>query len=273
MSSCNWPNTLYNGTCYLPCPPGYDTIDNIYCRQTCPFPYISTETTCLRPTGLRASYPSLSCPEGSTRVYDQCLLACPDKTQEKFEVCSPVCPEGFVESQDTNSCISELIPRAAVVRDACFQNETRSGQFCLSACPGGSLPYPLDPTVCYRTLPPEVQQYFITYGTVNAKVTFQRQSVPTKCFDDYLSENGTCYAPCPVGSTEDADKCILACPKGYPSVGDAACIRPQVLRVPNESWITVYEKYVQYALYIFIAFIILNFIGRLILTKTAPPSS
>lgn len=270
--SCNSPNTLFNGTCFLPCPNGYDTIDELYCREQCPFPYVSTETTCIKPAELRASYPPLQCPLGSTRVYDKCLLPCPNGTKELYEVCSPECPNGFVESADQTSCISELIPRSAVVRDACYSNETRSGQYCLAACPNGSVVYPLDPTVCYRLLPQNVSQYFVTYGTTNAKVTFQRQSVNTQCFDTYLSENGQCYVPCPAGTTEDADKCIISCPKGFNDIGNGACLRPQTLRVPSVSGITIFEKYVQYALYFFVLFVFLNFIGRLFLTKASPNS-
>lgn len=267
--ACSPPNTAYDGNCYLPCPDGWETVDNTYCRKACPFGYLASETACIRPVVPRVTLPIMECPSGATRVYDQCLLACPAGTTAQFEMCMPSCPDGFVDSPDGLSCISELVPRPGAVREACYQGETRVGDYCLAPCTNGTAVYPLDATMCYRTLPPELQNYFVTYGSTSAKVRFQRTIVPSTCPRDYVSKDGVCYAPCPSGTTaggaagpagSDSAQCKLACPPGFPSV-NGGCMRPTLMRTQYVSTASTWEKYFKYVLIAVLVFIVFNF-GR-----------
>jgi hypothetical protein len=160
------------------------------------------------------------------------------------------------------NCISELIPRTAVIREACYQGEKRSGAYCLAPCPEGSIEYASDPTVCYRTLPIGVQNYFVTYGATSAKVKFQRKLVNTSCPPGYKNEAGYCFKDCGSGSKSDGQYCMLECPSGFPSIQSGGCLRPLMSRVAATSDRSVIEKYFKYALLAIVFFIGFNFIRK-----------
>ena len=261
-SSCASPTTFYNGNCYYPCPDGYEEVDNLFCRQKCPFGFANTDTACIRADVAKSTYPIIQCPNGATRVYDKCLLACPSGTTEEFELCIPNCPFGFVESPDGGSCISELIPRQAVLREACYQGETRSGNYCLQPCPENTNVYALDETVCYRQVPPEVSRFFVTYNATSAKVNFQRTIVPTVCPTGTTLQNGECHGPCPDGTSSDGSKCLVQCPSGFANVGVGACLRPTINRVQAVSRFSVFDRYLRYAFIILAVFIGFNFVRK-----------
>lgn len=243
---CSPPNTYYAGSCYQPCPEGYEGVNDTECRQVCPDGYFSTDTSCIRPIVARKTSPPIQCPPGATRVYDICLLACPDQTDTNFETCTPKCPPGFTESLDKTSCLSELITRTAVIRDACYQGETKSGPFCLRPCPSGTAVYDLDPSMCYRLLPDDYKQYFVTYGSTSSKVSFQRSIVPSACPDGFTVQDGTCYATCPPQSSADHSLCYLNCPDGFPSLDKSvACLRPTIPRLTAVSKISVLTSYLR----------------------------
>lgn len=262
--ACNPPNTLFNGTCYLPCPDGWEETEDNMCRQNCPYGYNQTDSACIRPLIERQQEPLIECPPGAQRVYNQCLLACPEGTTANFEICVPDCPAGFTTSADQLNCISELIPRTAVIREACYQGEKRSGAYCLAPCPEGSVEYAADPTVCYRTMPINVQQYFITYGATSAKVKFQRKLVNTTCPVGYKNEAGICYKDCGSGSKSDGQYCMLECPSGFTSIQSGGCARPIISRVIATSGVSVLEKYFKYALVAIVFFIAFNFVRKLL---------
>lgn len=257
--SCTGSNTYYAGNCYQPCPDGWEAVNETECRQLCPDGYMSTNTTCLRPIVARETSPAIQCPPGATRVYDECLLACPENTSANFEVCTPNCPPGFTESLDKTSCLSELMNRTAVIRDACYQGEVRSGAFCLRPCPAGTAPYPADVSMCYRLVPEAFQNYFITYGATSSKVTFQRTIVPATCPVSYVPQDGTCYAPCPPLTSADHSLCYLNCPSGFPSLDkNVACLRPTVPRPIAVSGISVFGSYLKIAFIIIGVFVLIG---------------
>jgi hypothetical protein len=269
-SPCAFPNEFWDGQCFMPCPDGYENdgaaSDALYCKGICPFPFISTKTACLQPIIPRESRPLINCPENSTRIYNQCLLGCPDGTSEDFETCVPQCPAGFYDSPDKLSCISETVPRSAVIRDACYNEETRSGQYCLGPCPESTVPYGPDPTVCVRVLPASVAPYFISYGATAAKVKFQRTIVSATCDPNFVPENGKCYEVCEPNTRADLDVCVINCPLGFPSLASGGCQRPVVKRLVALSGGQIIEKYVKIffsvVLGIFVLIFLLNFFRK-----------
>ena len=247
--ACAPPNEFWDGQCFMPCPDGYEndgaSDGSLYCKAICPFPFISTKTSCLQPVIPRETRPIINCPENSTRIYNQCLLGCPAGTNEDFETCIPECPAGFYDSPDKLSCISEMVPRTAVIRDACYNEEVRSGQYCLGPCPENTVPYGPDPTVCVHQLPSSVAGYFIAYGSTAAKVKFQRSIVSAVCDPGFVAENGKCYEICDTNTKADLDVCIINCPTGFATLGSGACHRPVVKRLVALSGVQVLEKYVK----------------------------
>lgn len=259
---------IYNGVCYGACPSGYEPITENYCAQQCPTGFQSNDTACVQPVLARGAVPPIQCPPGATRVYNQCLLACPEGTLSKFEICEPVCPPGFTESLDKTSCLAEIFPRISTVRDACYQGETRVGAMCLRPCPYGTDVYPGDNTLCYRLLPPNVTNYFATYGATSAKILFQRTVAPSVCPDGFVAQDNTCYAPCPPNSTGNHAFCYVNCPTGFKQDG-FTCIRPTVQRPVARSAVDVVGSYIKYGVVgiavIFIAvagFFLLTFVRR-----------
>jgi hypothetical protein len=98
---------------------------------------MEAEGGCIRPKIPRDKKPFLLCPQGATRIGEECWLPCPTGTVPEFEVCRPVCPKGFIESGGGTTCEAEFIKRTAVSRPACFSNESRLNNLCLSPCPSG----------------------------------------------------------------------------------------------------------------------------------------
>lgn len=241
---CATPNTLGpDGKCYAPCPSGYEPIDSYTCAGTCPSGYLTTDLSCIRPLFPREIKPYIGCPTGSTRLYDICLLPCgSDAVKAQFELCVPQCPDGFSETADRLSCQAEFARRSATVREACYANETRLNNLCLSACEMGMVPYELDPELCYRPLPSTLQPFFWngTSGSGNtlthaspivSKVITPRARQAATCPQNFDNVNGVCYGECPVGTQAIDTHCAASCPPGFLlSPNKTACVRPVLRR-------------------------------------------
>lgn len=239
--NCLVPNVVgQNGQCYAPCPDGFESITETTCAKKCPPGFIVTDTACMRPVSQRDTQPFLRCPAGAERQFNVCLLACPNESviQEVFEMCVPACPAGFTTNDDGLSCQSEFQRRSAVLREACFANEDRLGNLCLSPCQAGMEALPIDKELCYRKLPEALRAYFWNGGTqeessaIVSKLVFPRQKVLAVCSDDFSNVNGKCFANCPLNAEAVSTTCVVNCPKDFKtSPNRTACLRPMMERV------------------------------------------
>lgn len=231
-----------DGQCYSFCPDGWTPVNNgQWCAKNCPTGYAATtvsdsEVTCLRPSFPREIKPQLQCPAGADRLFDRCLLACPTGTKANFNLCVPDCPPGFVQTADGLSCQAEFYKRTAVVREACYANETRvAGRVCLGPCDSGTAPMPGNVEMCYALVPEAVKQFFWSGdaklgsrpGPLVAKVIFAREQSNATCASGYVPMNGSCFAQCPTGGQALGTQCVADCPEGFKSVNNqTACLAP-----------------------------------------------
>jgi hypothetical protein len=178
-------------------------------------------------------------------MYQKCLLGCPTGTKNNFDLCVPECPPGFVETPDGLSCQAEFVKRSAVVREACYANETRiAGRICLGPCATGTVPLEEDSELCFATVPVGLQQYFWTgtnnfsteIGPLVAKVIFARSQESVTCLPEYENLNGSCFADCPTGSSALGTQCLASCPSGFLLTNNqTACLRPTKKRAVVQS--------------------------------------
>lgn len=230
--ACQAPNTIgSDGKCYSPCGPGQVPWgnSNVQCIQQCPPEFLQAENQCVRPSLPRDLKPPLQCPPGATRIGEQCWLACPDGTVENQEVCEPACPDGFVESEDGLACEAEFVKRVASLRNACFPNEERIGNFCLQKCPSGMEPQANEPSLCTYSLPDNVKKQFVTNNLTSAKIIFGRTRVDAECLVNYTPAPKGCYSLCPLNSEAQGDSCVINCPAGF-TQQNSSCGRKIVSR-------------------------------------------
>jgi hypothetical protein len=265
-----------DGICYENCAEGWSPIDNgPMCAKNCPLGFAqsasitSSSLSCIRPTFEREVKPHLSCPAGADRQFDVCLLDCPLGTRKKFALCVPDCPIGFIESSDGLSCQAEFTKRKAIMREACYENETRvGGRFCLSPCPLGYAASKENEELCYALMPEGVQQFFWSgdstvvakgqTGPVISKILFSRSLTPAVCETDYDAYASQCYAECPDNSLSLGAQCVADCPEYFKSnANQTACIRPTVKSKPIKSFIQKIVDGILAALSIFIGFVLL----------------
>lgn len=237
----------YNGACYAFCPSGFSPVaSGPTCARNCPNGYVTasdineTQLMCLRPHFQREIKPPLLCPPGAERQYGKCLLACPPGTKSHYGLCNPECPKGFVQTQDGLSCQAEFVKRYAIVREACYANETRvDGRRCLGPCDAGTLPLPTNKELCYATIPPSARPFFWTgdpkfksdVGPLVSKIIFSRTEAPATCDPDFEPLNGACFSACPRGTKALATQCVVDCPQGFASIANqTACARPIIKR-------------------------------------------
>jgi hypothetical protein len=188
-------------------------------------------------------------------------------THKNFNLCVPNCPTGFIESSDGLSCQAEYTKRKAILREACYVNETRvGGRFCLSPCPLGYAPSKENEELCYALMPPGVQQFFWSgdsrikskgqTGPIISKIVFSRTLVAATCDTNYKAYASQCYADCPINSLTLGSQCVADCPADFKSnANQTACIRPIV---KSKRLLNVLQKIgdgILNALYVFIAFI------------------
>jgi len=232
-----------NGLCYRYCPDGWSPIDNgPNCAKNCPSGFIDigsvpgSDLACIKPAFPREIKPQLNCPFGAERQYDQCLLDCPLGTKKKFNLCIPECPSGFVESSDGLSCQAEFFKRVAVVREACYANETRvSGRFCLSPCPAGTVADSNNSEMCFSTIPINSRPYFWAgdsnfqsdVSSIVSKIIFPREKQSAQCATDFEPLNGQCFSDCPENSQGLGKLCYADCPSNFKAINNqTACLRP-----------------------------------------------
>lgn len=232
-----------NGLCYKYCPEGWSPVDNgPLCAKNCPEGFIGigsvagANLACVKPSFPREIKPQLNCPPGADRQYDICLLDCPVGTKKSFNLCVPECPPGFVESSDKLSCQAEFFKRVAVVREACYANETRvSGRFCLSPCPAGTVPFKDNSEMCFSSVPANAQGYFWTgdsnfqsdINPIISKIIFPREKQSATCASDFEALNGQCFSDCPDGAQGLAKLCYADCPSDFKAINNqSACLRP-----------------------------------------------
>lgn len=222
-----------DGNCYEFCPSGWSSVDNgPTCAQNCPAGFSASGTTndilsCVRPTFAREIKPFLNCPPGADRQFDKCLLDCPRGSSKKFNLCIPDCPQGFLNAPGGLSCTAEFIKRSSVVREACYENETRiAGRVCLSQCPANTVPDPVNIELCYSVLPDSVRNLFWAgNGSLVSKIIFARNQIGATCPKNFTASNGQCFADCPALSGAISKECVASCPPGFQST-DNSCIRP-----------------------------------------------
>lgn len=264
------PNVVgQNGQCYAPCPDGYEGVSENTCAKKCPSGFAATDSACLRPVSQRETQPFLRCPAGAQRQFDVCMLGCPNASiiQEVFDMCVPSCPPGFTSSDDGLSCQSEFQRRSATLREACFANEDRLGNMCLSPCQAGMEALPSDKELCYRKLPDTLRAYFWNGGSdaessaIVSKLIFPRQKVLATCSQGYSNVNGKCYADCPSNAEAVSTTCVVSCPKDFrTSPNRTACLRPTVVRVdtgraPESRLTIVYKVGIVFGVIIVLAFL------------------
>ena len=265
-----------DGLCYELCPDGWSPLNNgPMCAKNCPQGFAQSASitnsslSCIRPTFQREVKPLLHCPADSDRQFDVCLLGCPNGTKAKFSLCVPDCPIGFIESPDGQSCQAEFTKRKAIMREACYLNETRvGGRFCLSPCPIGYTPSQENEELCYALLPPGLQQFFWSGdsiiktngqpGPILSKIIFQRSLQGATCESDYQAMAGQCFAKCPSNSTALGSECVANCPADFKSnANQTACIRPQAKSNRVKNLIQSIGSYLLYIASGFIGFIFL----------------
>jgi hypothetical protein len=263
-----------DGACYETCADGWSPLNNgPECAKNCPSGFAKSASitnsslSCVRPTFEREIKPHLSCPPGADRQFDMCLLDCPMGTKKKFALCVPECPVGFIESSDGLSCQAEYTKRKAILREACYENETRvGGRFCLTPCPLGYAPSKENEELCYALLPPGARQFFWSgdstmkgqSGPIISKIVFSRSLSPATCDTNYKAYAAQCYADCPKNSIALGSQCVADCPQDFKSnANQTVCIRPVVKSKRVYNTVQKIGNGILNALYIFLGFIFL----------------
>jgi hypothetical protein len=250
-----------DGKCYALCPAGFERIDNgPSCAKVCPPGFVTMpapesgpkagQPACLRPSLVREVKPMVWCSEpGATRQYNTCFSECPKGTSAKFELCVPDCPVGFVNTSDGLSCQATFVKRQAVVREACYENETRvDGRVCLAPCPSGLVAVADQPELCYAPVPQNVQNLFwsgdpksigVNLGPLVAKLITPRGQSPAGCdLANFEPLFGQCYANCPPNMKPLGAECIMDCPDGFlQAAGSLVCL-PPIVKTPVVATVT-----------------------------------
>lgn len=281
--NCNSKNSEVgsDGQCYAYCKDGWSPIDNgPFCALNCPEGFATTSVVlgqssapaCIRPSFVRETKPHLKCPQGADRQYETCILDCPKGTKKHYNLCVPECPPRFVPTPDGLSCQAEFVKRTAIIREACYANETRvGGRFCLGPCDTGTVPLAADSELCYATVPVEYQSFFWTgdpklrndAGPVVAKVIFPRTQERSSCLENFEALNGICYADCPTNSTSFYTECLANCPQGFTvTANKTTCLRPVYQRPIVKSLLqTIGDVFKYIGIALAVVFILNLFLG------------